>query len=102
MARNYSGSDLSQEFKNFFKKEKRRIVKVLTEMGCTDIKINYGFYFFSGFFTSKTGQVYYLSSPDVRFGYDRILYRTAKNYKDYTGGGNNYVNVNELKKMCIE
>lgn len=100
--KNYSGSDLGQDFKDFFRKEKKRISKVLTEMGCTNIDMHYGFYYFSGFFTSKSGQVYYFSSSDVRhFGYDKLLYRTARDYKDFTGGSNCYVSTNKLSDMRL-
>ena len=92
--KNYSGSDLGEDFKSFFRKEKNRLTKILKEKGCTKIELNYGFYYFSGFFTSSTGQVYYLSCSDVRhWGYDKLLIRTAKDYKDFSGGSNQYCGV---------
>lgn len=60
----------------------------------TDIKINKMYYECSGFFNVGE-QVYYISSPDVRF-WDinslslGIMYRTAKDRKDYTGGTNQW------------
>jgi hypothetical protein len=100
--KNYSGSDLGQDFKDFFRKEKARISRNLKEMGCNNIQMNYGFYYFSGFFTSSTGQVYYFSCSDVRhWGYTQLLYRTAKDYNDFTGGANRYVDVKNLKSMQI-
>lgn len=61
-----------------------------------------GNYYLYGFFTSKTGQIYYLSCSDVRhFGYERLLYRTAKHYKDWTGGSNQYVGVKDLSSMIL-
>ena len=96
MAKNYSGSDLGQEFKEFFRKEKNRLKKIFTEKGCRNFEMGYGFYYFSGFFTSPSGQIYYFSCSDVRdFGYDKLLIRTAKSYSDYTGGSNNYCNINK-------
>jgi hypothetical protein len=90
----YRGSDLSSEFKSFFRKEKNRLKKILEARGCTKIELDYGFYYFSGFFTSESGQIYYLSCSDVRhFGYDKLLIRTAKHYKDWTGGSNQYCGV---------
>lgn len=98
----YKGSDLGQDFKDFFRKEKARITKYLKEFGCTDIKMDYGFYYFSGFFTSKTGQIYYFSCSDVRhFRYNKLLYRTAKHYKDFTGGMNQYATVDNLRDMRL-
>jgi hypothetical protein len=99
---NYKGNDLGQDFKAFFSRERRRIMRNLKEMGCTNIKMGYGFYYFSGFFTNKYGQPFYFSCSDVRhFGYTRLLYRTAKDYKDFTGGMNRYVDVDKLKTMNL-
>jgi len=98
----YKGKDLSPQFKEFFRTEKRRITENLTKLGCSKIELDYGFYYFSGFFTSASGQVYYLSVSDLRhFPYERIMYRTAKDYKDYCGGTNQYVDKNEIKKMNL-
>jgi len=97
---NYSGSDLSQEFKDFFQKEKSRISKILKAKKCTQIKMSYGFYYFSGFFTAPSGQVYYFSSSDVRYYiHSRLLIRTAKDYKDYIGGINQYCNIDYKSLM---
>lgn len=98
----YKGRDLGQDFKDFFKREKRRITRNLKELGCSNFKFDYGFYYFYGFFTSKSGQIYYLSCSDVRhWGYNQLLYRTAKHYKDWTGGGNQYIDTNKLKEMKL-
>lgn len=92
----YKGSDLSADFKAFFRKEKKRLSAILTELGCTKIEMDYGFYYFSGFFTSPSGQVYYLSCSDVRhFEYDELLIRTAKDYKNSSGGSNEYVGIDK-------
>jgi hypothetical protein len=94
--KNYSGSDLSQEFKTWFRKEKNRITKILTSRGCTQIELNYGFYYFYGFFTSASGQVYYISCSDVRhFAVDKLLIRTAKDYTDFSGGINQYLGISD-------
>ena len=101
--KNYKGSDLSQEFKSFARKEIKRITNILTEIGCTDVQLNYGFYYFSGFFTAPSGQIYYISCYDIRhFGYKKLMYRTAKSYTDYTGGSNNFVQVEKLNGVKFE
>jgi hypothetical protein len=88
----YTGSDLGQVFKDFFRREKNRLTKILKEKNCTKIEMDYGFYYFSGFFTAPSGQIYYFSCSDVRhWGYDKLLIRTASHYKDWTGGSNQYV-----------
>lgn len=100
---NYKGSDLGQDFKVFFRNQKSRITKVLKNLGCTEIEFSMQFYYFSGFFTSKSGQVYYFSSSDVRHGgYSKLLYRTAKDYKDYTGGFNQYVSTDDLTSINVK
>ena len=61
----------------------------------TDIKLNKGYYYCSGFFNVGE-QVYYISSADVRtsninaLGVSGIMYRTAKDRTDYTGGVNTW------------
>jgi hypothetical protein len=100
--KDYTGSDLSIEFKNFYKKEMKKIKKILIEKGCSNIETSCQFYYFYGYFTSKTGQIYYFSCSDVRhFDYDQILYRTAKSYKDFTGGSNQYISVNLLESLKL-
>ena len=57
--------------------------------------MNYGFYYFSGFLTAPSGQIYYFSCSDTRGGYNRLLIRTAKHYEDWTGGSNQYCGVSK-------
>lgn len=62
--------------------------------GASDIKINKLYYECSGFF-NVGDQTYYISSPDVRFRDINslslgMMYRTAKDRKDYTGGINQW------------
>ena len=73
MGKNYSGSDLGQDFKEFFRKEKNRLSKILKEKGCTKIEMGYGFYYFSGFFTAPSGQVYYFSCSDVDINKEALM-----------------------------
>jgi len=101
--RNYRGSDLSQAFKDFYRKEKARIIKNLKKLECDNIVMSMQFNYFYGFFTSKSGQKYYFSCPDVRhFGYDNLLYRKVKDYCDYRGETNHYIGVKDLNKLNIE
>ena len=78
-----------------YSKEKSIVKKALKNAGFENIKISNGFYYFSGFAT-KNEQVIYFSIPDVRhkraFGPsdNDVLIRTAKDYKDFTGGGNGF------------
>lgn len=100
--KNYGGSDLGQDFKDFFRKEKKRIGAILREKGCTAFEMNYGFYYFSGFFASPSGQMYYFSCSDVRhFDYNQLLIRTAKDNRDFTGGSNGYVGIKKEDLMNL-
>jgi len=91
-----SSSFLTSEFKNFFKVFKKEFKEELHVIGAENILFLSGHFYVSGFFTVKH-KCYYFSTPDVRsfsetcqhFG--SMLYRTVKNYKDYTGGPNKYV-----------
>jgi hypothetical protein len=101
--KNYSGRDLSPEFKSWARKEFNRIRKVLTARGCTNVQLSYGFYYWSGFFTSPSGQVYYLSCSDVRyFDYSMLLIRTAESYTDYRGGSNQYIEPQNLSTFYLK
>ena len=76
-----------------YSKQKSTVKKALKNAGFENIKISNGHYYFSGFAT-KNEKVIYFSISDVRhFPEDKVLIRTAKDYKDFTGGGNNYTQL---------
>ena len=64
--------------------------------------INYskGYFEVSGFIRNTENNKYmYFSFPDVRYDstwYNHVLYRTAENETDYTGGQNKYCGVEDL------
>ena len=100
--KNYTGSDLGKDFKDFYAKDKKSIGKQLQAMGCTKLEMSRQFNYYYGFFTAPSGQAYYFSISDWRYFSDTsLLYRTASSYKDWTGGGNRYVEKNELAKMHL-
>jgi len=89
------------EFSTFKRLFRKGLTKELYKIGATNIVFSYGHYYISGFFTMNT-QAYYFSLSDVRHGFvfnrngeAEIMYRTAKNYKDYTGGGNQWLLIEE-------
>ena len=98
-----SSSGLTEEFRDFYNVFKREFRKELRSVGATEIKLSRGHFFVSGFFTVNE-QVYYFSLGDVR-GMEyaltnfpdscssQLMYRTAKDYKDYTGGGNQWISI---------
>jgi hypothetical protein len=53
-----------------------------------NIKLSKGYYFQSGFF-DVDGQTYYITTGDTRLPYG-VMYRTARDRKDYTGGVNQW------------
>jgi len=98
-----SSSDTTPKFKTFYSTFKSEFTKELKSKGATDIKFSRGHFYVSGFCTIN-GQVWYFSLSDVRgmeYGLamnpsscmNKLLYRTAKDYKDYTGGGNQYATI---------
>ena len=104
-----SSSQTTQEFLNFVRTFRSEFTKELLSIGATDIQIGKGHFYVSGFFTVD-GQAWYFSLSDVR-GMEyclnqscmgKLLYRTAKNYKDFTGGQNRYATIETgmAQKMC--
>ena len=91
--------------KKAYSKEKSIVRKALKQADFTDIKFSNGYYYFSGFAT-KNNKIIYFSISDVRHfpptgGSTDLLIRTAKDYKDYTGGVNNYssLKTEEIQKL---
>jgi hypothetical protein len=98
-----SSSGLTPEFARFFRTFKSEFTKELQTIGATNIEFSRGHFYVSGFFRTPDGQTWYFSISDVRFFPDRrLLYRTAKDYKDYTGGRNRYRDIKPgmAKEMC--
>jgi hypothetical protein len=104
-----SGTRKGPQFIAFCAKFRNAFTKELQSIGATDIVFNYGHYYISGFFTVGT-KMYYFSIGDVRWFFSvsgckyPLLYRTAQHYKDYTGGINQYVEIENgmAKKMQLE
>ena len=91
-----SSSGLTPKFLAFAKLFKRLFTKELAKVECSLLKFNRGHFYVSGFFR-KGSQLYYFSVSDVRdsWGIPTMLYRTATSTKDYTGGHNQYVNIED-------
>ena len=80
------------EFHRVFKKE----IKDLLKPYCKNIEISSPNHFdFSGFFELNNNEIYYISLSDLRHSKDKILIRIAKDFKDYSGGSNNFIPFNE-------
>lgn len=99
------GGQTSKSFKSFGTKFKNSFQKELDKMGAKITAFNKGHYYLSGFFRTKDDECYYFSISDVRyFDFGKMLYRTAKDEKDFTGGSNQYVNIETgmITKMRIQ
>ena len=87
-----SSSGKTPEFVEFAKAFKKAWKMELLSIGATDIICSFGHFYISGFFTIGS-QCYYFSLSDVRSPITEMLYRTAENNGDYTGGSNRYIKI---------
>ena len=88
-----TGCYTSADFKKFAREFKSMINEQLQYIGGVEYKQNVGHYYISGFFKVHE-QPYYVNLSDVRYcnPYNiSLLIRTAKDYKDFTGGTNHYI-----------
>ena len=73
-----------------FKGEFTKLLKPLTK----EILISKPNHFdITGFFKLNDDRIYYFSIGDLRFN-KTFLIRIAKDFKDYTGGSNNFLSLN--------
>jgi hypothetical protein len=87
-----------REFTSTFKRELTRLLKG----HATDIKFSVGHFEISGFFTTQRG-IWYFNTGDLRgraLG-DYMLVRSAKSYKDYTGGTNHWVSTKDSPTFAM-
>lgn len=90
------------EFKKFASSFCRALRKDVKEGDFEIVNISKGHFEISGFLKHKeSGKFIYFAIPDVRWGtlgtwYDHVLYRTAKDDRDFTGGHNNFCPLSKL------
>jgi hypothetical protein len=93
-----SSSSKTPEFKQFAR-DFLSDLKKLCE-GYEIVNKNIGHFYVSGFL-KKDDKFVYFSVSDVRHfpneWFNKVLIRTAKNEKDYSGGSNKYTNLKEIK-----
>lgn len=91
-----SGTRTTPEFDSFYRKTCNDFRKSLADVA-ERIEMKKGHFYFYGFLTRKSdGQAIYFSISDVRyFPGEKMLIRTAKDYRDFTGGTNNSVSIND-------
>lgn len=79
-----------EHWKKAYRKISAAMKTIMKRQGLTDIKLSRGHKSLSGFATATSGKILYISlSAD--FDSTSFLIRTASDYKDYTGGHNNYL-----------
>jgi len=90
-----SSSSKTPQFIDFARKFRSELKKELKKQDAENFKISVGHFYISGFFTLK-GQIFYFSLSDVRGSImgNKLLIRTATDYKDYTGGSNHFFEIN--------
>lgn len=87
-----SSTRTTPQFDRFFQMAKKWWEYFVKAHGYSDLELSKGHFYFSGFFTDDTGQVWYINSGDVRYKISKsLLIRTAKSYHDFTGGYNQLV-----------
>lgn len=84
------GSYNSPAFLSFARTFKSEFKKELESIGASLHKFNTGHFYISGFFT-KGDKFFYFSWHN---GDNNLMYRTAKNDKDFTGGANQWAEIN--------
>lgn len=89
-----SGYEYSYDFDKFYRAFNREFKKLASSLGCTDIMLSKSYFFFSGFFTCPNGQIVYIHFEDWRW-MTGLYVRTAESYKDYTGGSNHHLPIDE-------
>ena len=92
---------------NFFKGEfipvAKKEFKALGKRIGADVIFNSGYFYYSAFF-KKDGNCIYVNVGDVRYEsnwYDDILFRTAKDEKDFRGGSNRYCSYDNLEEELV-
>lgn len=89
-------------FAKFASSFRRALRKDVKESPFEVVRLSKGHFEMSGFLRHKeTGKFIYFSLPDVRWAiggmwYDHVLYRLAKDDRDFTGGLNNFAPLSKL------
>lgn len=90
-----SGGHTTPEFNSFFTKFNNAFKKELAKLGATHFPSKRNHFDLSGFF--QVGEKWhYYSVSDVRWSSDaKMMVRTASGPRDFTGGHNNYVSIDD-------
>lgn len=92
-----SSSQTTDQFKSFYRLFKKDFVKILARFNASQIEIDKGHFYINGFFTVNN-QIFYFSIGDLRWNKSFLL-RTAKHYKDWTGGTNHFISLSSREEF---
>lgn len=89
-----------RDFRSYMKAEGKRL-------RLTPLPFKANWFITSGFvLNEKSGKMAYWSISDVRYfkdeWYNHVLYRTAENEKDYTGGSNHFCELPDLMESIMD
>lgn len=98
-----SGGITGEDYKKFERAYRAYLRELATKNGLELASFLKGHYNFSCFIRdAETKECLYISISDVRYfeheWHDQILVRTAHDIKDYTGGTNHRVSLNQLDR----
>lgn len=98
LARHIQTTHEAKTFNTLVRKFKNELMQKLPHCTFTGFKPNH--FTVTGFIkNTQTNKVCYVSLSDVRYNFNatnHILYRTAKDFRDYTGGHNQYASLENL------
>lgn len=92
-----SSSSRTPEYLSWHRLFKREFTKLLLSEGVRAVNIEIGkpnHFDISGFFTVN-GQTWWFRVEDIRWSKDRMLIRTAQSNRDYTGGTNQFIPLDQ-------
>ena len=80
------------EFHRIFKREFTAVLKPFIK----EVDIHKPNHFdITGFFKLNDDRIFYFSVGDLRWNKESVMIRTAKDFKDYSGGSNNEINLDK-------
>lgn len=83
------------QYTSFHRTFKREFTKLLQGLGAVSVKFFKPNHFDASGFFQINGQWWYFRLEDLRWAKDSLLIRTAKDDRDFSGGRNQFIALNE-------
>lgn len=91
-----SSTGRTPEYRSWHSLFRRHLTAIVTSLGGSKVEVSKPNHFDgTAFFTGPDGRFWYVSIGDIRWLKRDMLIRTVQSYKDYHGGHNQYVNIEE-------